>query len=62
MPVHDKSLENWIWAAACSIRSPNPAKYKEYILPLIFVKRLSGVYDERVAARNLFDSEATRTT
>ena len=48
MPVHDKSLENWIWAAACSIRSPNPAKYKEYILPLIFAKRLCDVYDDEL--------------
>jgi type I restriction enzyme M protein len=48
MPVHDKSLEAWIWAAACSIRSPNPAKYKEYILPLIFAKRLCDVYDDEL--------------
>jgi len=48
MPEHDKSLESWIWAAACSIRSPNPAKYKEYILPLIFAKRLCDVYDDEL--------------
>jgi len=48
MPEHDKSLESWIWAAACSIRSPNPGEYKEYILPLIFVKRLCDVYDDEL--------------
>ena len=37
----DKSLENWIWDAACSIRGAKDAgKYKDYILPLIFTKRL----------------------
>ena len=39
--MHDKSLENWIWDAACSIRGAKDAgKYKDYILPLIFTKRL----------------------
>ena len=37
----DKSLESWIWDAACSIRGvKDPSKYKDYILPLIFTKRL----------------------
>lgn len=32
-----KSLESWIWDAACSIRGAKDApKYKDYILPLIF--------------------------
>lgn len=36
-----KSLESWIWDAACSIRGAKDApKYKGYILPLIFTKRL----------------------
>src|SRR5689334_21924885 len=40
-PEKDKSLEQWIWDAACSIRGAQDApKYKEYILPLIFTKRL----------------------
>jgi type I restriction enzyme M protein len=44
----DKSLESWIWDAACSIRGAKDApKYKDYILPLIFAKRLCDVfYDE----------------
>ena len=48
IPELDKSMESWIWAAACSIRSPSPAKYKEFILPLIFVKRLCDVYDDEL--------------
>jgi len=40
----NKSLESWIWDAACSIRGAKDApKYKDYILPLIFTKRLCDV-------------------
>ncbi len=46
---HDKSLESWIWDAACSIRGAKDApKYKEFILPLIFAKRLCDVFDDEV--------------
>ncbi len=43
------TLENWLWDAACSIRGPLDApKYKDYILPLLFYKRLCDVFtDER---------------
>jgi type I restriction enzyme M protein len=45
----DKSLESWIWDAACSIRGAKDApKYKEYILPLIFAKRLCDVFDDEI--------------
>ncbi|MDR0604102.1 MAG: type I restriction-modification system subunit M [Bacteroidales bacterium] len=44
-----KSLEQWIWDAACSIRgAADAAKYKDYILPLIFVKRLCDVFDDEI--------------
>ncbi len=44
-----KSLESWIWDAACSIRGAQDApKYKDYILPLIFVKRLCDVFDDEI--------------
>ena len=46
---NDKSLESWIWDAACSIRGAKDApKYKDYILPLIFTKRLCDVFDDEV--------------
>ena len=52
---HFKSLESWIWDAACSIRGAKDApKYKDYILPLIFTKRLCDVFDDelnRIAAK-----------
>ena len=45
----DKSLESWIWGAACSIRGAKDApKYKDFILPLIFAKRLCDVFDDEV--------------
>src|SRR3990172_8600165 len=45
----DKSLESWIWDAACSIRGAKDApKFKDYILPLIFTKRLCDVFDDEV--------------
>ena len=44
-----KSMESWIWNAACSIRGAQDAsKYKDLILPLIFVKRLCDVFDDEI--------------
>jgi hypothetical protein len=44
-----KSLESWIWDAACSIRGAKDApKFKEFILPLIFTKRLCDVFDDEI--------------
>ncbi len=48
-PAPNKSLESWIWDAACSIRGAKDApKYKDYILPLIFTKRLCDVFDDEI--------------
>ncbi len=39
------TLEQWLWDAACEIRGPLDApKFKDYILPLVFLKRLSDVF------------------
>ena len=47
--TNEKSLESWIWDAACSIRGAKDAsKYKDYILPLIFTKRLCDVFDDEL--------------
>jgi type I restriction enzyme M protein len=44
-----KSLESWIWDAACSIRgAKDAAKFKEFILRLIFTKRLCDVFDDEL--------------
>ena len=45
----EKSLEQWLWDAACSIRgAKEAAKYKDFILPLVFTKRLCDVFDDEV--------------
>lgn len=44
-----KTLETWLWNAACSIRGAVDApKFKDYILPMIFVKRLSDVFEDEI--------------
>ena len=44
-----KQLESWLWEAACSLRgSLDAPKFKDYILPLIFVRRLSDVFDDEI--------------
>jgi type I restriction enzyme M protein len=49
MPTEEKSLETWLWDAACVIRGEKDApKYKDYILPLVFVKRLCDVFDDEI--------------
>lgn len=54
------SMESWIWAAACSIRGAADApKYKDFILPLIFVKRLCDVYDDELG--RIADKVGSRT-
>lgn len=44
------ALETWLWDAACAIRGATDApKFKDFILPLIFYKRLSDVFDDEVS-------------
>lgn len=46
----NKSMEQMLWDAACSIRGEKDApKFKDCILPLLFVKRLSDVFDDEIA-------------
>lgn len=45
----NKSMEQMLWDAACSIRGEKDApKFKDYILPLLFIKRLSDVFDDEI--------------
>ena len=45
-----KSMEQMLWDAACSIRGEKDAsKFKDYLLPLLFLKRLSDVFDDELA-------------
>ncbi len=69
-----RSMEQMLWDAACSIRGEKDApKFKDYILPLLFIKRLSDVFDDELArlaeqfgdrdtALALVEEEATGTT
>jgi type I restriction enzyme M protein len=44
-----KSMEQMLWDAACSIRGEKEAaKFKDYLLPLLFLKRLSDVFDDEI--------------
>ena len=44
------TLQNWLWRAASSIRGEvDAARYKDYILPLIFYKRIDDVFDDELA-------------
>ena len=49
-PVPDtKPMEQMLWDAACSIRGEkDAAKFKDYLLPLLFLKRLSDVFDDEI--------------
>ncbi len=55
MPADDDhldvpALEQWLWDAACAIRGAQDApKFKDFILPLVFYKRLSDVFDDEFA-------------
>ena len=69
-----KSMEQMLWDAACSIRGEKDApKFKDYLLPLLFIKRLSDVFDDEVArladqfgdrevALSIIEAEATEAT
>jgi type I restriction enzyme M protein len=66
-------LETWLWDAACAIRGIADApKFKDFILPLVFYKRLSDVFEDEVAqyiemygdeetARAVIDADHTDT-
>jgi len=45
----NKPMEQMLWDAACSIRGEKDApKFKDYLLPMLFVKRLSDVFDDEI--------------
>ncbi len=59
-----KSMEGLLWKAACSIRGEKDApKFKDYILPLVFIKRLSDVFEDEIARLTEIygDAETART-
>ena len=58
-----KPMEQMLWDAACSIRGEKDApKFKDYLLPLLFLKRLSDVFDDEIdrLAEEFGDREVAR--
>ena len=58
-----KTMEQMLWDAACSIRGEkDAAKFKDYLLPLLFLKRLSDVFDDEIErlAEEYGDREVAR--
>ncbi len=48
-PLDIKAMEALLWKAACAIRGEKDApKFKDYLLPLIFIKRLSDVFEDEM--------------
>ena len=48
-PMDMQEMEQMLWDAACSIRGEkDAAKFKDYLLPLLFLKRLSDVFDDEI--------------
>lgn len=46
-PVSERSIESWLWEAANILRGPVDASdFKAYVFPLLFLKRISDVFDE----------------
>ena len=57
--ITQRELENYLWGAAIVLRGLIDAgDYKQYIFPLVFLKRISDVYDEEHAASmEVYDDE-----
>ena len=48
-PMDMQEMEQMLWDAACSIRGEkDAAKFKDYLLPLLFLKRLSDVFEAEI--------------
>lgn len=57
--ITQRELESYLWGAAIVLRGLIDAgDYKQYIFPLVFLKRISDVYDEEhAAATELYEDE-----
>jgi type I restriction-modification system DNA methylase subunit len=57
--ITQNELESYLWGAAVVLRGLIDAgDYKQYIFPLVFLKRISDVYDEEhAAALNVYGDE-----
>jgi type I restriction-modification system DNA methylase subunit len=56
--ISQRELESYLWGAAVVLRGLIDAgDYKQYIFPLVFLKRISDVYDEERAAALVYYSD-----
>ena len=57
--ITQRELESYLWGAAIVLRGLIDAgDYKQYIFPLVFLKRISDVYDEEhAAAMQIYDDD-----
>lgn len=47
MPITQADIESWLWEAANILRGPvDPANLRDFVFPLLFLKRLSDTWDE----------------
>jgi type I restriction enzyme M protein len=47
MSVTQQEIESWLWEAANILRGPvDPANLRDFVFPLLFLKRLSDTWDE----------------
>jgi type I restriction enzyme M protein len=49
-PTGQQDIESWLWEAANILRGPvDPANLRDFVFPLLFLKRLSDTWDEEQA-------------
>lgn len=45
-----QDIESWLWESANILRGPvDPANLRDFVFPLLFLKRLSDTWDEEQA-------------
>jgi type I restriction enzyme M protein len=50
MAVTQQEIESWLWESANILRGPvDPANLRDFVFPLLFLKRLSDTWDEEQA-------------
>lgn len=48
--ISQQELESWLWGAADILRGPvDPGNFRDFIFPLLFLKRLSDTWDDEHA-------------
>ncbi|MEM3829431.1 MAG: type I restriction-modification system subunit M N-terminal domain-containing protein [Conexivisphaerales archaeon] len=49
---NNHGLETWLWETSYSIREIEAPMYKGFILPLIFIKKLSDIFEDKLKSLN----------